>query len=137
MASVTNFMYCANVKRHEDNPLHVDAENVISQIVMENIPGNLSFSIMLSVFNEEGFTSKDTIELLFSEKDGNNIVGTGEVNLPPIDAEMDLPIAFTMSWDLKNINFQTEGVYFTRIRINGEEIYSAPIAVRIAKEDKI
>lgn len=133
MANVTNFVYCGNIRTNEETSA-LDAVNVMSQIVLTNIPENFSFSLMFSIFCENGVSEKNTIRVVFSGKNGD-VADTDVVNLPPVNNIKELPLTFTMSWDLRNISFKSEGIYETNVYFDDEQIYSAPILVKVAKGD--
>ena len=128
MAKLTNFIYCINAERgpaSNGNGGGINAIGVVSALIPEFIPGTFSFSIIFSVL-DVNINDNNTIQITFS-KDGEekNLVDSGVITIPPSQEENEVLLpdeykGLNMSMDLRNVVFETEGLYKTTICFNGQ-----------------
>lgn len=138
MYTLTNFIYCLNAERaitKNGKGENINAIGVLSALIPEFVPGTFSFSIIFSVLGVN-VSKQNTIQILFyKEGEENVLVDSGLVNLPTM-TETDtvgLPdeyVGLNMSMDFRNVIFESEGVYNTRIYFNGELLGTNPVYVK-------
>lgn len=126
MANITNFVYCLNAERIPSTKNHGDSINaigVLSVLIPEFVPGTYSFSIIFSVLDMD-ISANNEIQITFSrEGDSANLVDTGIITVPPVEKNEDIEVPPTyeglnMSMDFRNVVFEREGLYITKIIFN-------------------
>ena len=139
MAKLTSFVYCLNVERikpADGQGENINAMGLLTALIPEYIPGTFSFSIAFSVLDIDVASSNNNIRIVFLRKDGDLIVvDSGIINLPKLEDpnEISIPNEFkglNMSMDLRNVVFEKEGVYTTKIYFNGDLLHESPIYVK-------
>lgn len=137
MAKQSNFIYCINSERvpgTDGNGDSLNAVGVLSVITPEFVPGAFSFSIILSVLDMD-VKKENTIKIVFRDPDGKEIVNTNDIVIPPNPNEetMELPKVYqglNMCMDLRNVIFEKEGLYYTEVIVNGNQIGKNEIYVK-------
>lgn len=136
MARLTNFIYCLNAERiaaPDGSGESMNARGVLPVITPEFVPGTFSFSIIFSIQGID-IGNSNTMQILFLKED-KALVDSGVITIPPMTnlKEDGLPMEYkglNMSMDLRNVVFEKEGVYTTKIILNKEEIGDNPIYVK-------
>lgn len=137
MATLANFLYCLNAERHQGTPGQGEAVNamgVLTVFTPEFVPGTFSFSILFSILDIDT-NSNGQIKIVFKDGNGNELVNTGEITVPPIPADVgvQLPpkyVGYNLSMDFRNVVFEAEGEYATDIYFNGMLLGTNPIYVK-------
>ena len=137
MATLANFLYCLNAERHQGTPGQgeaVTAMGVLTVFTPEFVPGTFSFSILFSILDIDT-NSNGQIKIVFKDGNGNELVNTGEITVPPIPADVgvQLPpkyVGYNLSMDFRNVVFEAEGEYATDIYFNGMLLGTNPIYVK-------
>lgn len=75
------------------------------------------------------------IRVVFEDMEGNKLVDTGDIELPPKPEGNDfiLPVDYQgldMSMDFRNVIFEKEGLYKTQIIWNGQSLGDRGIYVK-------
>lgn len=138
MANLANFIYCLNAERVSSNDgqgENINAMGVLSTLTPEFIPGTFSFSIIFSVLGIDTSVN-NTIQIIFSQKEEEKpLVESGVITIPPFpnDNEIGLPDKYrglNMSMDFRNVIFETEGLYNTKIIFNDQIFANNEIYVK-------
>ena len=138
MATVKNFIYCLNAERVaaiDGKGESVNAMGILSALTPEFVPGLFSFSIIFTVLDMD-ISGNNTIQIIFT-KDGEEkpMIDSGIIGIPPLpDNDFGgLPNEYkgiNMSMDFRNVVFEGEGVYLTKILVNGKLMGDNPIFVK-------
>ena len=132
MSKITNFVYCLSVERENEN---INANNIISVLTPEFVPGSFSFSLIFSVLDLD-ISKENSVQIIFKTAEGEStLVDSGEINIPipEIKNEIDLPseqVGLNMSMDLRNVVFEKEGLYVTNVYINKTLLLEKEIYVK-------
>lgn len=138
MAKITNFIYCLNAEKvttNGDGGETINANGIMAALTPEFVPGTFSFSILFSVLDAD-ITVNNNIRIAFGKKDvDKKLVDSGIIHLPPMPDkdEVGLPKEYkglNMSMDLRNVIFESEGLYCTEIIFNGEILGEYPVYVK-------
>lgn len=137
MKKLMNFLYCDNVERTQiaNGGEILNAMGIMSVLIPEFIPGSFSFSIAFSVIGVD-VTKENMVQVVFYEKSNNTIlVDTGAITIPPTtrDSQVMIPEEYhglNMSMDFRNVVFEKEGLYSTKIVFNGDVIGENSIFVK-------
>ena len=138
MAILSNFIYCINAERTdngEGNDGNINAIGIMSAITPEFVPGTFSFSIIFTVLDVDT-TKNNTVQVIFKQdSEENSLADTGIVTVPPMPDRniTGLPDEYkgmNMSMDLRNVIFESEGLYTTKVIFNGTELGSKSIYVK-------
>lgn len=135
MAQVTYFIYCGNVDRKKIPEVgeSIILENPFSVLTPEFIPGLFSFSIAFSILGVDATRPDNLLQIIISDEEGNIIADTNTVRineLPPDESNTPTEykgINFTM--DFRNVPFQHNGLYTTKVIFNTSLIYENSIYV--------
>ena len=127
------FIYAINVKTLPGGPLN--AENILSVMNIDYLPGAFSFSIVFNIFGmDEG--EDHIVKIKFFNKDDNEIIlETDSINLPksPLEPDESVPAeyrGYMMTLDFKNVVFKKPGAYSTTIIVDGVEFADNDIYVK-------
>ena len=138
MVRLANFIYCINAERtatDDGNGGNINAMGIMAAITPEFVPGTFSFSIIFSVLGVDT-TENNTVQVIFKkDSEENSLVDTGIITVPPISDQnlTGIPDEYkgmNMSMDLRNVIFESEGVYTTKVIFNGIELENKPIYVK-------
>ena len=137
MAKQSNFIYCINSERvpgTDGNGDSLNAVGVLSVITPEFVPGTFSFSIIISVLDID-VTKNNKIQIVFCNPDGKEIVNTNDIEIPPNPNKDSIGIpneyqGLNMCMDLRNVIFEKEGLYTTKVIVNDEQIGKNEIFVK-------
>lgn len=138
MTRISNFIYCLNAERiaaPDGNRDSMNAMGVVSVLTPEFIPGTFSFSIVFSILGVDKVYETNKIRVVFEDMEGNKLVDTGDIELPPKPEGDDfiLPVDYQgldMSMDFRNVIFEKEGLYKTQIIWNGQSLGDCRIYVK-------
>ena len=135
MTKLTNFIYCLNAERVGSNNGTGDGINalgVLSNMLLEFIPGTFSYSIIFTILGMD-FDCSNRIRIVLKDPVDKVVIDTGETLLPPIsNGNSTIPNEYSglnMSMDLRNVIFETKGVYKTEVYFNGKLLKSNEIYV--------
>lgn len=130
MPFVSSFTYCDGVNtimtpQGPKNQLGMQ----LQAITPVAIPGNFTFSIVCGIADIKGKDNK--IRIQFVDIDGNTMYDTQDIVLPPA-AEENLKVksqGVQFNLEMRNTVFNKEGIYATKILINGTEagVYKIPV----------
>jgi len=138
MANLANFIYCLNAERipaADGQGESVNALGIVNALTPEYVPGAFSFSIVFSVLKLD-VKKHNSIRVVFSSsEDSKVLVDTQEIMIPPAAEENSINLpeenkGFIMSMDMRNVVFETNGLYETEIIVNQETIGKVPIYVK-------
>lgn len=138
MAELTNFIYCINAERipaNGENGDSINAIGILTALTPEFVPGTFSFSIIFSILGMDT-SENNVIRIIFAKKDEEKIlVDSGPVAIPPMPDKdkVSLPPEYkglNMSMDLRNVVFEEEGIYITRVFFNGDILREKTIYVK-------
>lgn len=139
MADLTNFIYCINAERIPSKNGKTDSVNaigVLSSLTPEFVPGTFSFSIIFSVLDID-ISGNNTVQItFFREGEQENLVDSGVITIPPLSPDSDdiqLPPKYqglNMSMDFRNVIFEQEGLYNTKVIFNDQVLAIKPIYVK-------
>ncbi|HIX23773.1 MAG TPA: hypothetical protein IAA09_02300 [Candidatus Lachnoclostridium avicola] len=139
MAELTNFIYCINAERipsKDGKSDSVNAIGVLSSLTPEFVPGTFSFSIIFSVL-DVNISESNTIRItFFKEGEEDNLVDSDVITISPLSQDTDevkLPPkyqGFNMSMDFRNVVFEQEGLYNTKVIFNDHVLAIKPIYVK-------
>ncbi len=138
MARMSNFIYCINAEKVSANNGQfggVNAIGVLSALTPEFVPGTFSFSIIFSILDID-ISGNNTIQVVFLEQGEEKVlVDSGIITIPPITDAIDIGLpdeykGVDMSMDLRNVIFETEGLYNTKVYFNGNLLAENPIYVK-------
>ncbi len=139
MADLTNFIYCINAERIPSKNGKTDSVNaigVLSSLTPEFVPGTFSFSIIFSVLDID-ISGNNTVQItFFREGEQKNLVDSGVITIPPLSPDSDdiqLPPKYqglNMSMDFRNVIFEQEGLYNTKVIFNDQVLAIKPIYVK-------
>lgn len=128
MAKLANFMYCINAERVpavDGKGESLNAIGVMSVLMPEFVPGTFSFSVIFSILDIDT-SETNVIRIVFLKEGEDNVLAdSGIIALPPMSDTngIDLPDEYkglNMSMDFRNVVFETEGVYNTKILFNNQ-----------------
>ena len=136
MATLKNFIYCLNATRTQGTNGAgdmVNAMGILSALTPEYIPGAFSFSIILSILDFDTEKKSSVSIILFSPT--KEVFNSGEIELPlmPQDSSIMIPNEYTgmnLCMDLRNVILEEEGLYTTKVLLDGEEIGKSDIYVK-------
>ena len=133
MPKVSNFVYCLEAKREEDSTnKRLNANGIFSTLILDFMPSNFSFSIVFSVIDVD-FDEDNKIRVCFKKKNEKAfIIDTGDIKIT-LEESLDPVFGVDVSFDFRNVAFQEEGDYESKIYLNGEEVYLAPLRVQKRK----
>ncbi|HJC48535.1 MAG TPA: hypothetical protein IAA04_10830 [Candidatus Lachnoclostridium pullistercoris] len=139
MADLTNFIYCINAERIPSKNGKTDSVNaigVLSSLTPEFVPGTFSFSVIFSVLDID-ISGNNTVQItFFREGEQENLVDSGVITIPPLSPDSDdiqLPPKYqglNMSMDFRNVIFEQEGLYNTKVIFNDQVLAIKPIYVK-------
>lgn len=138
MPRITAFVYCENVQN--ENTQLGPKSNIISPMSVLRpmfIPGTFSFSIFISLLDVK-IEESHIFRIVFTNgiKD---IVDTKNVNIPAHNIESDLPEferGFMFSMDFRNVVFENEGSYTSKVYFDDMPIGEYPIYVKAVRNVK-
>ncbi|WP_455793016.1 DUF6941 family protein [Clostridium butyricum] len=136
MERISTFVYCESVQ-NENTPTGIK-NNILGPMNALRpmyIPGTFSFSIFLSILGID--LSKTHIMKIIFTDGKENIVNTGDSQLPAQDLEPDLPESergFMMNMDLRNVVLKKEGIYKTQVYFDDKLLGEYPIYVQATKD---
>ena len=127
MARLSSFIYCLNAERTptiDGKGQIINAMGVLSTITPEFIPGAFSFSIIFSVV-DVNLENNNSIQIIFLDNDDNEIINSNVISLPIDNSQEVISIpkkyrGLNMCMDLRNVVFEKEGVYKTKVIFNDE-----------------
>lgn len=136
---ITAFTYCLGTSNGEPGNNMIDVSGVLPAITPEYIPGSFSFSIMIGLSGLD--TGKQhTMSIVFGKGNEKPLVNTPEVTIPVQESnQTNLPgeaQGFVLSMDLKNVVFEEEGIYSTKVRVDNQELGEYKIYVAGKRKTK-
>ncbi len=138
MPRLANFIYCLNAERIQNSDGKGEVTNamgVLSTMIPEFVPGMYSFSVIFSILNMDA-SIENEIQLLFSKVGSKEpLVDTGVVKLSPVSDKDEVIVpdyykGLNLSFDFRNLVFEEEGAYETRIIFNQEDLGAVSIYVK-------
>lgn len=135
---ITTFLYCLNsINNTTPTETHITADGILPMIKADFIPTTFSFSVILGVTGLD--MSKDhTITITFNDPNNKPLIESNDFNMPKDDKVNGLPIGaqgFMLSMDFRNTKLEQEGMYYTNIIIDGENLGNYEIYVARKKQD--
>lgn len=139
MASLENFIYCLSTERVDSSGgvgSNINAMGILATITPEYVPGSFSFSIIFTILGVDITRADNSVRMEFKKVgDEKSLVDTGTTNLPamPENDDIELPEKYkglNMSIDCRNIVFESEGLYVTKIYFNNDFIGEKQIYVK-------
>ncbi len=128
MAKVANFIYCLDsVASGQDT----NAMGVLTAITPEYVPGEFSFSILLTVVDIKDGDHQVSLQFMSPEnQELANVEGTVPFQK---SNEVDLPSQYegvNISVNIKNVVFKESGLYKTKVCFDGQDCGSFDIFVK-------
>lgn len=127
MATIRNFLYCVaakteNIKEGESQKIVIDG--LLNALTPDFIPGNYSFSIVFSVLNLND-SDEHTVRLSFTDEEKEMLLETEETKLKGgLENKNNIPnefLGYNVCVDMRNVLFKHEGLYSTKVFVDGEE----------------
>lgn len=127
MAIIRNFLYCAAAKNEstkEGESPKIVIDGLLNALTPDFIPGNYSFSIVFSVLNL-GKNEEHTVKLSFTDEEKEMLLETEETTLKGgLENKNNIPdefLGYNVCVDMRNVLFKHEGIYSTKVFVDGKE----------------
>lgn len=127
MAIIKNFIYClgTRIQTKNEEPALTVIEGVLNCLTPDFVPGNYSFSVSFSLLGLEK-NEEYTVETVFINAEERELVRTDSITLNGNLEEQNkhnIPkeyFGYNLGIEFKNVIIEKEGIYTTRVYINGE-----------------
>ncbi|MCR1897827.1 hypothetical protein NSA47_02340 [Irregularibacter muris] len=113
MAKLMTFMYANETRNDFINGQNIQTINTpLLSLKPAFVPGQLSFSVIFGI-NEFDFAKEHAFQYKLMDPDGNIVVDTGIIQIPPNPNKENIPKidGFVGDFDLRNVVFMKEGKY--------------------------
>ena len=135
MAYISSFTYCDGIQTEMTpqgpKPQIVKPLQVLTPIAL---PSNYSFAIACNIADFD-VNIENSVRICFVSPSGKNVNDTDEIKfqIPHEQIKVNRPSVMQFNLDMRNVILREEGVYATRIFINGEQIGEYKIAVVVGE----
>lgn len=136
MSKISSLIYCIKAERisNQDGGMALNANTIMSILCPEYVPGLFSFSIVFTIQNID-ISKNNELRIVFMDPSGNIVVDTNDITLPAEQKGHDEMIpeeyrGISLSMDLQNVRFESEGEYITEIYVNKASIYREKVYVK-------
>lgn len=128
MIQVHDIIFCLNSSNLSGQG--VSANTVLSAVNPEYIPGLFSFSTIVAIIGID-ISKEHILKLVFASDE--EVVGTIEGPLPPIDDPSNLPVEYkgiNLSVNWNNVNLKKEGNYTLSVYVDDNKLKDKSIYVK-------
>lgn len=117
MAKISDIIFCLNAQNLEG--VGVSANNILTSINPEYIPGLFSFSVVVTLLDIDASKSHK-FSVSFIDPTGESVIElNGEV--PIFEDNSNLPLEYkglNLAMDWNNVNFKCSGMYSIKVEID-------------------
>jgi len=137
MCKIAYFLYCDSIQPI----LATSPPNTIYQITSPllaltpfHIPGSYSFAMAFAISGLDAAIESSSLRVEFYNPEGGLVQSTGNIKTPIMEDEKSkfFPLDFKgifMQMDMRNVTFETEGVYSTKVFMNDDLLGEYPVYV--------
>lgn len=130
MPILSSFIYCEQAEMNVEND-KLEISNALHVFTLPALPSAFSFSIVFGILGLDN-NRENNIRIVIISPDERTIVDTGELVIEKRESLDTMPVdarGFMANMDFRNVRFDCEGMYITRITMNGDLLGGYPIYV--------